>query len=210
MLLTGFREPTRRDKLTSMRLPWARETEEPAPPTHEDLIRRVAQGDEAAFEALYDAVAPQVFGLIRRVLRDAAQSEEVVQEVFIEVWQQATRFDADRGEAVSWILVIAHRRAVDRVRASRSSTERDLRQGIKDYRESYDDVQDTVIAHVEGERVNRALQQLSQAQREAIELAYYGGYTHVEVAGLLEVPVGTVKTRIRDGMIKLRDQLGVA
>ncbi|WP_051389464.1 ECF RNA polymerase sigma factor SigK [Arthrobacter sp. 35W] len=193
-----------------MRIPWLRSAEPTAPPTHEDLIRLVALGDEAAFEALYDAMAPRVFGLVRRIVRDPAQSQEVAQEIFVDVWQQAARFDADRGKAVSWILVIAHRRAVDRVRASQASTDRDLRQGIKEFQESYDDVEDTVEALLESERVNKALESLTQVQQEAIRLAYYGGYTHQEVAELLKVPVGTVKTRIRDGMIRLRDRLGVA
>ncbi|NKX54757.1 ECF RNA polymerase sigma factor SigK [Arthrobacter sp. E918] len=193
-----------------MRLPWLRAVAPAPPPTHEDLIRRVALGDEAAFEALYDAVSPTVFGLVRRIVRDPAQSEEVTQEIFVEVWQQATRFDADRGRALSWILVMAHRRAVDRVRASQASTERDLRQGIKEYQDSYDDVQESVETKLEAERVLKAMESLTAAQQEAIRLAYYGGYTHQEVANLLRVPVGTVKTRIRDGMIRLRDKLGVA
>lgn len=199
-----------RGKVETMRLPWLRSTEPLAPPTHEDLIRLVALGDEAAFEELYDAVAPRVYGLVRRVVRDPAQSQEVTQEVFVDVWAQASRFDADRGKAISWILVIAHRRAVDRVRASQASTDRDLRQGIKEYQESYDDVADTVETQMEGERVRQALATLTDPQREAISLAYYGGYTHQEVAELLKIPVGTVKTRIRDGMIRLRDKLGVA
>ncbi len=202
--------PGERESLGSMRIPWLRSAEPTAPPTHEDLIRLVALGDEAAFEALYDAMAPRVFGLVRRIVRDPAQSQEVAQEIFVDVWQQAARFDADRGKAVSWILVIAHRRAVDRVRASQASTDRDLRQGIKEFQESYDDVEDTVEALLESERVNKALESLTQVQQEAIRLAYYGGYTHQEVAELLKVPVGTVKTRIRDGMIRLRDRLGVA
>ncbi len=199
-----------RDKVETMRLPWLRSVAPLAPPTHEDLIRLVALGDEAAFEELYDAVAPRVFGLVRRVVRDPAQSQEVTQEVFVDIWAQASRFDADRGKAMSWILVIAHRKAVDKVRASQASSERDLRQGIKEYQESYDDVADTVESQLEAERVNKALESLTQAQQEAIRLAYYGGYTHQEVAELLKIPVGTVKTRIRDGMIRLRDRLGVA
>jgi len=199
-----------RDKVDTMRLPWLRSVKPLEPPTHEDLIRLVALGDEAAFEELYDAVAPRVFGLVRRVVRDPSQSQEVTQEVFVDIWQQAARFDADRGRAMSWILVIAHRRAVDRVRASQASTDRDMRQGIKEYQESYDDVADTVETAMESERVHKALQTLTDPQREAISLAYYGGYTHQEVAELLKIPVGTVKTRIRDGMIRLRDRLGVA
>ncbi|ALE94206.1 RNA polymerase subunit sigma [Arthrobacter alpinus] len=193
-----------------MRLPWLRSVKPLEPLTHEDLIRLVALGDEAAFEELYDAVAPRVFGLVRRVVRDPSQSQEVAQEVFVDIWQQAARFDADRGRAMSWILVIAHRRAVDRVRASQASADRDLRQGIKEYKESYDDVADTVETAMESERVHKALKTLTDPQREAISLAYYGGYTHQEVAELLKIPVGTVKTRIRDGMIRLRDKLGVA
>lgn len=193
-----------------MRLPWLRSVEPLAPATHEELIRLVALGDEAAFEELYDAVSARVFGLVRRVVRDPAQSQEVTQEVFVDLWTQAARFDADRGKAMSWILVIAHRKAVDRVRASQASSERDLRQGIREYQESYDDVADTVESRLEAERVKVALGSLTQAQQEAIRLAYYGGHTHQEVAELLGVPVGTVKTRIRDGMIRLRDRLGVA
>lgn len=198
------------DRLDNMRLPWLRSPEPLAPPTFEELIARVARGDEASFEELYDAVAPRVYGLVRRVVRDPAQSQEVTQEVFVDVWSQAARFDADRGKALSWILVIAHRRAVDRVRTSQASTEREIRQGIKEYQESYDDVADTVELNLEGERVRKALAGLTESQREAINLAYYGGYTHQEVADLLKIPVGTVKTRIRDGMIRLRDKLGVA
>ncbi|WP_438502607.1 ECF RNA polymerase sigma factor SigK [Arthrobacter livingstonensis] len=199
-----------RGKVDTMRLPWLRSVEPLAPSTHEDLIRLVALGDEAAFEELYDEVSSRVFGLVRRVVRDPAQSQEVTQEVFLDIWQQAARFDADRGRAMSWILVIAHRRAVDRVRASQASMDRDLRQGIKEYQESYDDVADTVETQMESERVQRALKTLTGPQEEAIRLAYYGGYTHQEVAELLKIPVGTVKTRIRDGMIRLRDRLGVA
>jgi RNA polymerase sigma-70 factor (ECF subfamily) len=190
-------------------MPWLKTAGPTAPPTHEDLISRVAQGDEEAFGELYDAVAPTVFGLVRRVLRDQAQSEEVMQEIFLEIWQNAVRFDADRGKAVSWILVIAHRRAVDRVRAAEASRSRDLRQGIREYQESYDDVADQVEVRMESERVLRALESLTAAQQEAIRMAYYGGYTHTEIATMLDLPVGTVKTRIRDGMIRLRDTLGV-
>ncbi|UIK90639.1 ECF RNA polymerase sigma factor SigK [Arthrobacter polaris] len=193
-----------------MRLPWLRSVESLAPPSEEELIRLVALGDEAAFERLYDAVSSRVFGLVRRVVRDPAQSQEVTQEIFLDIWEQASRFDPARGKAMSWILVIAHRKAVDKVRASQASSNRDLREGVKNYQESYDDVADTVETQMEAERVQKALETLTAAQQEAISLAYYGGYTHQEVAELLKVPVGTVKTRIRDGMIRMRDRLGVA
>lgn len=171
---------------------------------------RIAAGNENAFEELYDRLSPQVFGLVRRILKDQAQSEEVAQEVFVEAWQQAARYDAARGKAITWLLTLAHRRAVDRVRASQASKDRDLREGIKEFQASYDDVEETAIAHDEGRRVVQALERLSETQRDAIQLAYFGGYTHLEVAEMLKIPVGTAKTRIRDGMKQLRDLMGVA
>ncbi len=186
------------------------ETEHVSAPTPEDLMLQIADGNENAFEQLYDRLSSQVFGLIRRILKDEAQSEEVTQEVFVEAWQQATRFDAARGKAITWLLTLAHRRAVDRVRASQASKDRDLREGMKEFQESYDDVEETAIQHDESRRVLQALERLSETQRDAIQLAYFGGYTHLEVAELLKIPVGTAKTRIRDGMNKLRDLMGVA
>jgi RNA polymerase sigma-70 factor (ECF subfamily) len=179
-------------------------------PDIDELMGRVALGDQGAFGSLYDALAPLVHGLVLRVVRDPAQSEEVTQEVFLEVWQQAKRFDADRGRARAWITVMAHRRAVDRVRAAQAAADRDLREGLKDFQESYDDVEHQVEVALESERVHRALESLTDIQRQAIRLAYYGGYTYGEVADALGLPLGTVKTRIRDGMIRLRDVLGVS
>lgn len=185
-------------------------TEQTSAPTTEELMLRIAAGNESAFEELYDRLSPQVFGLVRRILKDQAQSEEVTQEVFVEAWQQAARYDSARGKAITWLLTLAHRRAVDRVRASQASKDRDLRQGIKEFQASYDDVEETAIQHDESRRVIQALERLSETQRDAIQLAYFGGYTHIEVAELLKIPVGTAKTRIRDGMNKLRDLMGVA
>ncbi|WP_349829459.1 ECF RNA polymerase sigma factor SigK [Brevibacterium litoralis] len=192
-----------------MKLPGTERTT-PERASLDDLLARVALGDEDAFGALYDESSGLVFGLIKRVVRDPGLSEEVLQEVFIEVWQHATRYDAERGSARSWICTVAHRRAVDRVRAAQASTARDLAQGIKEFQESSDDVADTAVLKADMERVLKALESLTQIQRDAIRLAYFGGYTHQEVAQLLQVPLGTVKTRIRDGMIILRDRLGVA
>jgi len=180
------------------------------PPDIDELMERVARGDQQAFASLYDALAPLVHGLVLRILRDPAQSEEVTQEVFLEVWRQARRFDADRGHARAWITVTAHRRAVDRVRAAQAASDRDLREGIKEFQASYDDVEHRVEVSLDSQRVHRALQSLTEAQREAIRLAYYGGYTYPQVAEVLGLPLGTVKTRIRDGMIRLRDALGVS
>ncbi|MCU1584888.1 MAG: polymerase subunit sigma [Microbacteriaceae bacterium] len=180
------------------------------PATKESLLARVAEGDQEAFGELYDQISPRVFGLIRRLLVDHAQSEEVTQEVFLEIWQSATRYQPSRGGATTWILTMAHRRAVDRIRSSQSGRDRDVKIGIRDYVAEYDNVAETVETTIENERVKEALSQLTELQRQAVTLAYYGGYSHSEVAAMLSVPIGTVKTRLRDGMIRLRDELGVA
>ena len=180
------------------------------PATKETLLMQVAGGDQAAFGALYDEVSPRVFGLIRRLLVDHAQSEEVTQEVFLEIWQNASRYEPSKGGASTWILTMAHRRAVDRIRSSQSGRDRDVKIGIRDYISDYDNVADTVETTIEHERVKEAMSQLTELQRQAVTLAYYGGYSHSEVAAMLSVPIGTVKTRLRDGMIRLRDELGVA
>jgi RNA polymerase sigma-70 factor, ECF subfamily len=175
----------------------------------ESLLRDVAEGDRAAFAQVYDRISSRVLGLIIRVLRDRAQSEEVVQEVFLEIWQQAAKFDANRGSGMAWVLTMAHRRAIDRIRASQKSHERDLRIGIRDMERDFDSVSESVEIRVENERVKRAMSRLTPLQREAVILAYYGGYSHSEMAQILGIPLGTVKTRLRDGMIRLRDELGV-
>jgi RNA polymerase sigma-70 factor (ECF subfamily) len=175
----------------------------------ESLLRHVAGGDRAAFAELYDRIAPRVMGLVTRLLRDRAQSEEVTQEVFLEIWQQASGFDANRGSGMAWVLTMTHRRAVDRIRASQKSHERDLRIGIRDIERDFDGVVEAVEIRVENERVKRAMSRLTPVQREAVILAYYGGYSHSEMAEILGIPLGTVKTRLRDGMIRLRDELGV-
>ncbi|MFM9876392.1 MAG: sigma-70 family RNA polymerase sigma factor [Rhodoglobus sp.] len=180
-----------------------------AVPSQQDLLERVATGDQRAFSELYDQISPRVFGLVKRVLRDQAQSEEVTQEIFLEIWQSAPRFDPNKGGATTWILTMAHRRAVDRVRASQSSRDRDVKIGIRDFAPDYDNVAEAVEVSIEHERVTRAMSRLTELQRQAVSLAYYGGYSHSEVAELLSVPIGTVKTRLRDGMIRLRDELGV-
>lgn len=177
---------------------------------HAALLGRVASGDQAAFAELYDALSSRVLGLVRSVLIDHAQSEEVAQEVFLEVWQTAPRFDQARGSVSGWIMTMAHRRAIDRVRASQSGRDRDARIGIRDLDTPYDNVAETVETTIENERVQEAMTQLTELQRQALTLAYFGGLTQAEVAAALDVPLGTVKTRLRDGMIRLRDELGVA
>ncbi|MBC6460383.1 sigma-70 family RNA polymerase sigma factor [Actinomadura sp. HBU206391] len=175
----------------------------------EDLIGLVARGDTDAFERLYDEVTGSVYGLVRRVVRDPAQSEEVAQEVLVEVWRTAARFDPERGGAMAWIMTLAHRRAVDRVRSAQAAGEREERVARRSAEVPYDEVAESVENRLERERVRRCLGGLTDLQRESVALAYYGGYTHREVAGLLSVPLGTVKTRMRDGLIRMRDCLGV-
>jgi RNA polymerase sigma-70 factor, ECF subfamily len=178
--------------------------------TTEQLLSMVARGDQNAFERLYDRIAGSVLGVVRRVLRDPAQSEEVTQEVMTEIWRTAARFDPDRGGASTWVLTMAHRRAVDRVRSAQAATDRDAKVALLDHSPAYDEVIEAVQARLEAEQVRTALKSLTELQREAVRLAYYGGYTQREVSELLGVPLGTVKTRLRDGLIRLRDALGVA
>jgi RNA polymerase sigma-70 factor, ECF subfamily len=174
----------------------------------DDLITAVALGDERAYEAMYDQSAGWVLGAALRVLRDPAQAEEVMQEVLLEVWRTASRFDRSQGSGISWLMTIAHRRAVDRVRSERSHASRELRAATATI--DYDDVIEAVEASLDRERVQRCLGSLTELQRECVGLAYYSGYTYREVAELLHVPPGTVKTRMRDGLIRLRDCLGVS
>lgn len=172
------------------------------------LLQRVAVGDRDAFAQLYDVVSRNVFGLVRSVVRDRALAEEVTQEAFLQVWTQAPRFRPEMGSAVAWISMVAHRRAVDRVRseeASRARMQRDQRLEAT----TTPGPEGAVVDQLDRQRVRAALSQLTEVQRRAIELAFYGGHTYHEVAVLLDIPAGTAKTRIRDGMIRLRDALGV-
>ncbi len=174
------------------------------------LLRLSARGDEQAFARVYDATAPRVHGLVLRVLRDPAQSEEVTQEIFLEVWRTAARYDVSRGSALAWLMTIAHRRAVDRVRAAEASTRREATYHEQNQEVAHDATSDAATAALDAHRVRQAMESLTEVQREAVGLAFFGGYTHTEVARLLDLPVGTAKTRIRDGLIRLRDQMGVA
>jgi RNA polymerase sigma-70 factor (ECF subfamily) len=188
----------------------AEDLESATPATKEELLARVALGDQSAFGELYDQIAPRVLGLVKRLLVDHSQSEEVTQEIFLEIWQSATRYEPTRGGASTWILTMAHRRAVDRIRSSQAGRDRDTKIGIRDLAVAYDHVAETVEVRIEHERVEKAMTRLTQLQRQAVSLAYYGGFSQSEVADMLHIPLGTVKTRLRDGLIRLRDELGVA
>lgn len=172
------------------------------------LLGRAGRGDQAAFAELYDALAPLLHGIVRTVVRDPALSEEVTQEAFVELWRLAPRYDASRGSVKSWAATLAHRRAIDRVRSEQAGRNRTEREAQKRPAQSID-VAEEVVASIDGARVRKALERLTEMQRQAIELAYFGGHTYREVALLLDVAEGTIKTRIRDGMIRLRDELGV-
>ncbi len=177
-------------------------------PALADLLLQVGQGDDAAFATLYDATAARVHGLVCRVLVDRAMSEEVTQEVFLEVWRSSPRFDPSRGSALSWLFTIAHGKAVDRVRSTESARHRDTAYVVTQNEPEYDSTAELVDGSMRADVVRAAIGQLSPVQREAVELAYFEGISQAEVAQRLNIPLGTAKSRIRDGLLKLRATLG--
>jgi RNA polymerase sigma-70 factor, ECF subfamily len=174
-----------------------------------ELLRRSARGDEQSFAALYDLTARRLYGLVLRVIRDPAQADEVTQEVYLQAWRTASRYDEQKGSALSWLMTLAHRRAVDRVRAAEAASRQDTTYHQRTQVVPHDATAEAAETSIEARRVRTALTELTTVQREALELAYFGGYTHTEVATMLDLPVGTAKTRIRDGLIRLRDAMGV-
>jgi RNA polymerase sigma-70 factor, ECF subfamily len=173
------------------------------------LIASVAEGDQGSFASLYDTLSPTVYGVVRRVLRDPSQAEEVSQEVFVEIWRLAARFDPERGSVRTWAVTIAHRRAVDRVRSEQSHRDRQLNVGSA-AADAPASPEDDAIDTDDRQRAKAAMATLPAAQRQALELAFYDGLTHVQIAEHLGVALGTVKTRIRDGLIRLRTSMGGA
>ncbi len=173
------------------------------------LMQRASRGDEQAFAELYDATSVRAYGLAVRVVRNPAQAEEVVQEAYLDAWRTCSRFDPVRGSAVGWLLTIVHRKSVDRVRSAEAATNRDATYHRESQPVEHDSTVEAAHASLDAQRVRGAVATLTAVQREAVELAFFGGYTHTEVATMLDVPVGTAKTRIRDGLIRLRDAMGV-
>jgi RNA polymerase sigma-70 factor (ECF subfamily) len=169
-----------------------------------DLLARSARGDEVAFVAFYDATARRTFGLVLRLVRNHSIAEEVTQEAFVQVWRNAGRFDSSKGVAISWLMTMAHRRAVDRIRTTERGSRQDTAYHQRSSTIDWDSTADAVEASWEAARVRAALKSLSAAQREVLELAYFGGFTHTEIAQMTGIPLGTAKTRIRDGLIRLR------
>ncbi len=169
------------------------------------LLGKVARGDSAAFAGLYDELGSSVYGVARRVVRDPDRAEDVAQEVFLEVWRKAPSFDETRGSAKTWIMTIAHRRAVDAVRRNESQKRYDGQALPDDVQ--HDEPGEQLIKDEEHGAVRDCLETLTELQMESVRLAYFNGYTYAEVATLLGKPLPTIKTRMRDGLIRLRDCL---
>ncbi|RJT74885.1 sigma-70 family RNA polymerase sigma factor [Arthrobacter cheniae] len=168
------------------------------------LLLAVGQRDEVAFEELYRSCNQRVHGLVRRVLLNEEMSAETTQEVFLALWQGGpSRFDPGKGSALTWILTIAHRKAVDKVRSEQSRLVRDICYGIKNQQPAYDTVAETVLNRLDAAKITRCLNVLSPLQDQAIRLAFYTGLTYTEIAQHIGIPVPTVKSRIRDGMRKI-------
>jgi RNA polymerase sigma-70 factor (ECF subfamily) len=174
------------------------------------LLGRVAQHDTAAFAEFYDATKARVFGLVTRVLQDRGYSEETTQDVFAQVWKVAPSFEPQKGSALSWVMTLAHRRAVDRVRAEQAASRRDSQYGAANTEISYDVVADTAIQHDERRRVLECLSGLSELQRQCIEMAYYHGLTYPQVSQKLSTSLATIKSRMRAGLRNLRECLGAS
>jgi RNA polymerase sigma-70 factor, ECF subfamily len=172
-----------------------------------ELVALSARGDEDAFAELYDLTSARIHGVVLRVLRSADHAAEVTQEVFVEIWRQSARYSPERGSVLAWMTTMAHRRAVDRVRSVSSEAARDERYAAATADRAVDDVWADVEQRLDAERVRKGMASLTAIQREALTLAYFGGYSQSQVAQLLNLPLGTVKTRIRDGLIGLRHAL---
>lgn len=173
------------------------------------IIRRMADGDATGLSDLYDRYARGIFSLSFRILQDQGEAEEVVQDVFAQAWRQAGRYDTSRGVVVAWLLVMARSRSIDRVRAKagRPPLQEDDPALLRDLADGGVAADTLIVSAEQASRVRAALVGLPLLQRTAIELAFYDGLTHAEIAERLELPLGTVKTRIRLGLLKLREAM---
>jgi RNA polymerase sigma-70 factor, ECF subfamily len=174
------------------------------------LLRRVAQRDVEAFAAFYDVTRARVFGLVTRVLRDPGYSEETTQDVYLQVWRNADNYNPAAGTPLAWLMTLAHRRAVDRVRSEQSATQRESRYGAANVEVPADRVAEAVISNDERRQVTVCLDSLTDAQRECIQLAYYEGLTYVQVSERLAANLATIKSRMRDAIRGLRKCLGAS
>ncbi len=177
----------------------------------EDLVRRTATEDASALAALYDATCSRVHGLALRIVRDAGAAEEVTLDVYLQAWRDAPRFDATRGNALAWLLTIARSRAIDRLRSMGRARSTTVPLDAAAFVAASGPGPDEDAAQSQRrERIQRAMARLSPEQREAITIAYFSGMSHSEIAAALGQPLGTIKTRIRLGMIRLREILGAS
>jgi RNA polymerase sigma-70 factor (ECF subfamily) len=176
----------------------------PQSPSWSDLIVAIAAGDSGAFERLHAASSTIVVSMIQRVLRDPWQSEEVAQEVFLEIWQKADQFESNRGSAQGWIMTVANRRAIDRVRAAQAARDRDLRSARRNLDRPHDQVWEVVESLIAGAELHQALRRLTPLQREALTTTYLLGHSVAEAAGRLGTSETALRTRMRDGLIELR------
>jgi RNA polymerase sigma-70 factor, ECF subfamily len=174
------------------------------------LLRQVAGRDVDAFATFYDRTRARVFGLVMRVLRDPGYSEETTQDIYLQVWRTAGSYDPSAGSPLAWLLTLAHRRAVDRVRSEQAASQRESRYGAANVDPPSDQVADSVILRDERRRVADCLDSLTDVQREAIQLAYYEGLTYAQVSERLSANLATIKSRMRDGIRALRNCLGIA
>ncbi len=173
------------------------------------LLRQVAQQDVDAFATFYDLTRARVFGLVTRVLRDPGYSEETTQDVYLQVWRSAANYDPAVGSPLAWLMTVAHRRAVDRVRSEQAASQRESRYGAANVDPPTDHVADSVILRDERQQVTDCLGSLTDVQRECIQLAYYEGLTYVQVSERLAANLATIKSRMRDGIRALRKCLGL-
>lgn len=174
------------------------------------LLVRTGDGDRAAFSVLYDLTSPRVFGLCRRLIRDVVEAEDVAQDAFLEIWTKAASFDPVRGAGTGWIMAIAHHRAVDRIRSAEGTRRRDAAWTRDAARGRVGEPADRLLAAADVDEVHAALGRLSEVRRQAVTYAFFTDHTYEQASQLLGIPLGTFKSRVRDGVLALRPLLGIS